>query len=55
MYKSQFRKIDPYDWFCGSGSHISHSEMDFKALEFQEVHLSKKKILQTFLKTVEAK
>ncbi len=17
MYKSQFRKIDPYDWFCG--------------------------------------
>ncbi len=22
MYKSQFRKIDPYDWFCGSESHI---------------------------------
>ncbi len=22
MYKSQFRKIDPYDWFCGPGSHI---------------------------------
>ncbi len=20
MYKSQFRKIDPYDWFCGPGS-----------------------------------
>ncbi len=18
-YKSQFRKIDPYDWFCGPG------------------------------------
>ncbi len=23
MYKSQFRKIDPYDWFCGPGSHIT--------------------------------
>ncbi len=23
MYKSQFRKIDPYDWFCGPGSHIA--------------------------------
>ncbi len=22
MYKSQFHKIDPYDWFCGPGSHI---------------------------------
>ncbi len=22
MYKSQFRKIDPYDWFCGPVSHI---------------------------------
>ncbi len=20
MYKSQFQKIDPYDWFCGPGS-----------------------------------
>uniref|UniRef100_A0A672R0H4 DNA repair protein XRCC4-like n=1 Tax=Sinocyclocheilus grahami TaxID=75366 RepID=A0A672R0H4_SINGR len=24
MYKSQFRKIDPYDWFCGPGSHMSY-------------------------------
>ncbi len=23
MYKSQFQKIDPYDWFCGAGSHIN--------------------------------
>ncbi len=23
LYKSQFRKIDPYDWFCGPGSHMS--------------------------------
>ncbi len=22
MYKSQFKKIYPYDCFCGSGSHI---------------------------------
>ncbi len=22
MYKSQLKKIDPYDWFCGPGSHI---------------------------------
>uniref|UniRef100_A0A673H3X8 Endothelial PAS domain-containing protein 1-like n=1 Tax=Sinocyclocheilus rhinocerous TaxID=307959 RepID=A0A673H3X8_9TELE len=22
MYKSQFRKIDPYDWFCGPGSQM---------------------------------
>ncbi len=22
MYKSQFWKIDPYDWFCGPGSHM---------------------------------
>ncbi len=24
MYTSQFRKIDPYDWFCGPGSHIHY-------------------------------
>ncbi len=23
LYKSQFRKIDPYDWFCGPGSYMS--------------------------------
>ncbi len=22
MYKSQFQKNDPYDWFCGPGSHM---------------------------------
>uniref|UniRef100_A0A671PH19 Neurexophilin 4 n=1 Tax=Sinocyclocheilus anshuiensis TaxID=1608454 RepID=A0A671PH19_9TELE len=22
MYKSQFQKIDPYDWFCGPRSHL---------------------------------
>ncbi len=24
MYTSQFRKIDPYDWFCGPGSHLAY-------------------------------
>ncbi len=23
MYKSQFRKIDPYDWICGPGSQMN--------------------------------
>ncbi len=22
MYKYKFRKIDPYDWFCGPGSQM---------------------------------
>ncbi len=22
MHKSQFPEIDPYDWFCGPGSHM---------------------------------
>ncbi len=22
MYKSQFQKMDPYDCFCGPGSHL---------------------------------
>ncbi len=22
MHKSQFKKIDPYDWFCGPRSHM---------------------------------
>ncbi len=25
MYKSQFPKIDPYEWFCGPGSHMELS------------------------------
>ncbi len=30
MYKSQFRKIDPYDWFCGPGSHMCKWDLDRK-------------------------
>ncbi len=26
MYKFKFRKIDPYDWFCGPGSHTVYSK-----------------------------
>ncbi len=26
MYKSQLKKKDPYDWFCGPGSHIIMEE-----------------------------
>ncbi len=33
MYKSQFPKIDPYDWFCGPGSQIA----------FQQTHLKNSK------------
>ncbi len=28
MYKSQFQKIDPYDWFCGPGSQKSQNTQD---------------------------
>ncbi len=27
MYKSQFRKMYPYDWFCGPGSHTPHTHI----------------------------
>ncbi len=27
MYKSQFQKIDPYDWFCGPVSHIIFTQI----------------------------
>ncbi len=26
MYASQFQKADPYDWFCGPGSHICNGK-----------------------------
>ncbi len=33
MYKSQFRKIDPYDWFCGPGSHMFKKKLTFLVKE----------------------
>ncbi len=27
MYNFQFLKMDPYDWFCGPGSHITCSNL----------------------------
>ncbi len=32
MYKSEFRKIDPYDWFCGLGSHVLYVKVLLKAI-----------------------
>ncbi len=29
IHKSQFRKIDTYDWFCGPGSHIMQTKTYF--------------------------
>ncbi len=29
MYKSQFWKMDTYDWFCGPGSRITESSLYF--------------------------
>jgi len=26
MYKSQFQKIDPCDWFCGPWSHLQYED-----------------------------
>ncbi len=35
-YNSQFRKIDPYDWFCAPGSHIEYIKREmFSQLFFQ--------------------
>ncbi len=36
MYKSQFRKIDSYDWFCGPGLHMSFYT---KVLTFQNFNI----------------
>ncbi len=29
MYRSQFKKIDPYDWFCGPWSQMLISGLDW--------------------------
>ncbi len=26
MYKSKLQNINPYDWFCGPGSHTANAE-----------------------------
>ncbi len=33
IYKSKFQKIDPYDWFCGPGSHM-RSEQQYVFIAF---------------------
>ncbi len=32
MYKSQFQKMDLYDWFCGPGSHMCNNH-EVKSLD----------------------
>ncbi len=44
MYKSQFQKIDPYDWFCGPGSQMSYSNSLIKRKNLTQ------KIMHTFRK-----
>ncbi len=28
MHKSQFRNLDPYDWFCAPGGHIFDAKLN---------------------------
>ncbi len=37
MYKSQFPKIDPYDWFCGPGSHLVSCRDKFLLLWWTQI------------------
>ncbi len=48
MYKSQFRKIDPYDWFCGPGSQMEATEIFKSEQYFKNKFL--KKYFNFFLK-----
>ncbi len=52
MHKSQFHKIDPYDWFCGPWSHtvemlkenatvFPYSNMFFPQLRRVDMYLSR--------------
>ncbi len=34
MHKSQFRKIDTYEWFCGPGSHMKNGALVILILKF---------------------
>ncbi len=29
MHACQFKKIDPYDWFCAPGSHLSTDDINY--------------------------
>ncbi len=33
MYKSQFKKNDPYDWFCGPGPHMLFTIVKFTSVQ----------------------
>ncbi len=54
MYKSQFQKIDTYDWFCCPGSHILKTVL-FSSIQFKSVGLTivwEKKIQNIFQNVV---
>ncbi len=42
MYKSQFKKIDPYDWFCGPGLHML---VDFDVRRQKGINFSLEEVL----------
>ncbi len=35
MHTSQFRTTDPYDWFCGPGSHIYSYKVNGLGLHYK--------------------
>ncbi len=48
MYKSQFWKFDPYDWFCGPGPHLLLINSMY---HFWINYTLKKKIVSEFIVT----
>ncbi len=42
MYKSQFWKIDPYDWFCGPGSQILHTCTQLEVFQLIIIQVNKR-------------
>ncbi len=38
MHKSQFQKIDPYDWFCAPGSQLDHFYNKKDLLAASQIH-----------------
>ncbi len=47
MYNSQFQKIDPYDWFCGPGSHIRMISEGLALMSIRDLLQKHSEILQT--------
>ncbi len=42
MYTSKLQNINPYDWFCGSGSHTANAEYKLTTnIKYQEFNSSR--------------